>query len=188
MIIMLALDGEAINLSGIKVSPSMEIKTADKSGQASSTTQSEEGTKAKKLQVTGLIRFRDKKDLSRLFALAEAKGSNGAAKRYRIASPVAQAINMREGVFTDSITAAEQDQQLAWAVSFTLTEQVSTAEKAQGRAPAGKPPTTTNTQTPDGTRPKEDETQELTSFEKILKGIDDTLGAAGISGSEEPKP
>ncbi|WP_310606955.1 baseplate complex protein [Buttiauxella brennerae] len=188
MIIMLALDGEPINLRGIKVSPSMEIKTSDKSGNASSTTASEDGTKAKKLQVSGLIRFRDKKDLSRLFTLAEAKGAGGGAKRYRIASPVAQAINMREGIFTDSISATEQDQQLAWAVTFTLTEQVSTAEKAQGRGPAGTKPTTTNTQTATGAKPGApgDEPEELTSFEKILKGVDAKLGSWGVGG-EEPK-
>lgn len=181
-IIMLALDGEAIPLKAIRVSPKMTIETKDKSGQSSSTTKSENGIKAKELSVSGLVDFKNKALLSRIFALAEAKGSGGAGKRYRVACPVAQAINMREGIFTGNIEAIEQDDKLAWKVSFTLTEQVSTAEKSKGRKAAGTPSGTTKTQTAAGTTASADDDQaekkeELTWFERtFLKPLDDTLG------------
>ncbi|CVG94178.1 baseplate complex protein [Serratia marcescens] len=181
-IIMLALDGEGIPLKDIKVSPKMTIETKDKSGQSSSTTQSENGIKAKELSVSGLVDFKDKALLSRIFALAEAKDSGGAGRRYRIASPVAQAINMKQGMFTGTIEATEQTDKLAWQVSFTLTEQLSTAEKAKGRKAANAPASTTKTQTAAGTAtaPSDDSdelTKELTGFEGILKSVDDMLGA-----------
>ncbi|WP_413502328.1 hypothetical protein [Serratia proteamaculans] len=181
-IILLALDGEAIPMKGIKVSPKMTIETKDKSGQSSSTTQSENGVKAKELSVSGLVDFKDKALLSRIFALAEAKGSGGEGRRYRIANPVAQAINMRQGMFTGSVEATEQTDKLAWQVSFTLTEQLSTAEKSKGRKAANAPGSTTKTQSADGTAAApsdatDDQEKELTGFEKILKKVDDQLGA-----------
>lgn len=181
-IIMLALDGEAIPLKAIRVSPKMTIETKDKSGQSSSTTKSENGIKAKELSVSGLVDFKNKALLSRIFALAEAKGSGGAGKRYRVACPVAQAINMRMGMFTGNIEAIEQDDKLAWKVSFTLTEQVSTAEKSKGRKAANAPAGSTKTQGATGTTDAANDDQaeqekELTGFEKILKKVDDKLGA-----------
>ncbi|HBL6727548.1 TPA: hypothetical protein LSG62_000272 [Serratia liquefaciens] len=181
-IILLALDGEAIPMKSIKVSPKMTIETKDKSGQSSSTTQSENGVKAKELSVSGLVDFKDKALLSRIFALAEAKGSGGEGRRYRIANPAAQAINMRQGMFTGSIEATEQTDKLAWQVSFTLTEQLSTAEKSKGRKAANAPGSTTKTQSAGGTAaaPSDDaaeQEKELTGFEKILKKVDDQLGA-----------
>ncbi|TPW60918.1 MULTISPECIES: baseplate complex protein [Klebsiella/Raoultella group] len=181
-IILLALDGEAIPLKSIKISPKMTIETKDKSGQSSATTQSENGVKAKELSVSGLVDFKDKALLSRIFALAEAKGSGGEGRRYRIANPVAQAINMRQGMFTGTVEATEQTEKLAWQVSFTLTEQISTAEKAKGRKAASAPGETTKTQSASGTTAApagdtEDQEKELTGFEKILKSVDDKLGA-----------
>ncbi|MEX3171563.1 hypothetical protein AB6864_26215 [Serratia proteamaculans] len=181
-IILLALDGEAIPMKSIKVSPKMTIETKDKSGQSSSTTQSENGVKAKELSVSGLVDFKDKTLLSRIFTLAEAKGSGGEGRRYRIANPIAQAINMRQGMFTGSIEATEQTDKLAWQVSFTLTEQLSTAEKSKGRKAANAPGNTTKTQGASGTAaaPSDDaveQEKELTGFEKILKNVDDKLGA-----------
>ncbi|HFJ4332278.1 hypothetical protein [Serratia liquefaciens] len=181
-IILLALDGEAIPMKSIKVSPKMTIETKDKSGQSSSTTQSENGVKAKELSVSGLVDFKDKALLSRIFTLAEAKGSGGEGRRYRIANPVAQAINMRQGMFTGSIEATEQTDKLAWQVSFTLTEQLSTAEKSKGRKAVNAPGNTTKTQSAGGTTAAPSDTadeqeKELTGFEKILKKVDDQLGA-----------
>jgi len=181
-IIMLALDGEAIPLKDIRISPKMTIETKDKSGQSSSTTQSENGIKAKELNVSGLVDFKDAKLLSRIYTLAEAKGPGGGGKRYRIACPVAQAINMRMGMFSGTIEATEQDNKLAWKISFTLTEQISTAEKSKGRKAASAPGGTTKTQGAAGTtavpsdEPAE-QSEELTGFEKILKKVDDKLGA-----------
>lgn len=181
-IIMLALDGEAIPLKSIKISPKMTIETKDKSGQSSSTTKSENGIKAKELSISGLVLFKDSALLSRLFALAEGKDSTGAGRRYRIASPVAQAINMRMGMFTGTLEATEQTDKLAWQVSFTLTEQISTSEKAKGRGAANAPGPATKVQTPSGTESRDnslnlDEDRELTWFEKnVLQPTDNTLG------------
>ncbi|CAI0759855.1 baseplate complex protein [Serratia ficaria] len=181
-IILLALDGEAIPLKSLKASPKMTIETKDKSGQSSSTTQSENGVKAKELNVSGLVDFKNKPLLSRIFALAEAKDSDGKGRRYRIANPAAQAINMRQGMFTGAVEATEQTDKLAWQVSFTLTEQLSTAEKAKGRKAANAPGSTTKTQSASGTAAGASENtaeqeKELTGFEKILKRVDDQLGA-----------
>ncbi|HFJ4329180.1 baseplate complex protein [Serratia liquefaciens] len=177
-IIMLALDGEAIPLKEILVTPQMQIPDKDQSGQASSTATAEQGVKAKELRISGVIPFKTPEVLSRLYALAEAKGSNGAMKRYRVANKTAQLVNFREGMFSGSIDAAPQTNKMAWLVNFTLKEQDSVAEKAAART-AGSVKNKTQTAkgasgTP-GAAAGEEGKQELTSFEKFLKKIDDKL-------------
>ncbi|NDL64843.1 baseplate complex protein [Acerihabitans arboris] len=177
-IIMLALDGEAIPLRAIRVSPSMNIQDKDQSGQTSGTATAEQGVKAKELKVTGMIPFVEKAALTRLFELAEAKGDNGAARRYRVASPVAQAIKFREGIFSGDVSAEEQDNKMAWQISFTLKEQVSVAEKTAARSSK----TTTTTQTADGATTDsgaggDAPDHELTGFEKWLSSLNDKIGS-----------
>ncbi|MEG1111251.1 MAG: hypothetical protein RSE65_11095 [Hafnia sp.] len=135
-IIVLALDGEAILLKNITVSVTMQLPDKDLSGQASSTTAAEKGDKAKELRISGLIQFVDESILKRLFQLAEARGANGAKKRYRIANMTAEAVNMRQGIFSGGIDATEQRDKLAWQVTFTLKEQMSVPEKASARSNA----------------------------------------------------
>ncbi len=72
-IITLALDGEAIPLKSLTVTPSVMFQDTDQSGQSSSTAVAEQGIKPKELRVTGIIPFTEQKMLSRLFTLAEAK-------------------------------------------------------------------------------------------------------------------
>ncbi len=177
-VIMLALDGVPIRMLSIQIAPKMEIKTEDKSGQASGTATTEKGIKAKELAISGLIPYQDKALLSQLWKMAEAKGAGGAGQVYRIACAEAQAINMRQGIFSGSIDANPQTDKLAWLVNFTLREQVSVAEKAAART-ASKGTTTqtaTGTTTASGENTGEGE-NELTSFEKVLKNIDAKLGA-----------
>lgn len=176
-IIMLALDGEAIPLKGLTVTPTMQFQEKDQSGQTSSTATAEQGIKAKELRVSGLVPFSTPQVLTRLFALAEAKDAGGALKKYRVANQVAQAINFRQGSFSGAIDAPKQDGKMAWLVTFTLKEFLSVSEKREARA-SGK--TTAKKQTAggaaNGTDASEDQ-EKLTLFErKVLKPLNEMLG------------
>ncbi|WP_411705657.1 hypothetical protein [Edaphovirga cremea] len=178
-IIVLALDGEAILLKDILVSPSMPIPEKDQSGQATSTASAEQGIKAKELRVSGLIPFADKEQLTRLFALAEAKGTGGAMKRYRVANEVAQAIKFREATFSGTLDVAPQKDKLAWLVNFTLKEYNSVAERKAQQAAAGS--SGANAQTAGGTAAADEAPEQLSRFEQILQKIDAAIGPGGAS-------
>ncbi|MHC9396135.1 baseplate complex protein, partial [Serratia ureilytica] len=107
-IVTLALNGEAIALKGLMVTPMMQFQDKDQSGQTSSTANAEQGIKPKELRISGMIPFSEAKVLTRLFALAEAT-EGGKLKRYRVANHTAQAINFRLATFTGSIDAPKQD-------------------------------------------------------------------------------
>ncbi|MBI0566168.1 hypothetical protein F6Q05_22470, partial [Pectobacterium parmentieri] len=64
-IITLALDGEAIALKSLTVTPSMQFQDQDQSGQTSSTANAEQGIKPKELRVSGIIPFTEAKILTR---------------------------------------------------------------------------------------------------------------------------
>lgn len=131
--IVLALNGEAIPLKNLSVTPSMMFQDKDQSGQSSSTAVAEQGIKPKELRITGILPFTEKKALTRLFALAEAK-DGGNLKRYRVANMTAQAINFRIGTFTNSIDASKIEGKQAWQITFTLREHLSVSEKREARA------------------------------------------------------
>ncbi|OTA17570.1 hypothetical protein Xvie_00958 [Xenorhabdus vietnamensis] len=174
-IITLALDGEAIALKSLTVTPSMMFQDQDQSGQSSSTAVAEQGIKPKELRITGIIPFTEQKTLSRLFALAEAK-DGGNLKRYRIANLTAQAINFRIGTFTGTIDASKVDGKQAWQVTFTLREHLSVAEKRDART-AGN--VKAKKQTRQGGGVVEEESEELSWFERnVLKPINDWIGPA----------
>lgn len=175
-IVTLALDGEAILLKNIIVTPSMSYQDKDQSGQSSSTVNSEQGIKPKELRITGVIPFTEEKTLTRLFALAEAK-ENGLLKRYRVANLMANAINFRLGTFTGSVDASKIDGKQAWQITFTLREHLSVPEKRENRA-AKKIKAKKQTM---GEKKKNNEEQtpkiELSMFEEIvLKPINRLLG------------
>ncbi|QDL33824.1 baseplate complex protein [Serratia liquefaciens] len=177
-IIVLALDGEAILMKNILVTPSMQIQDKDQSGQASSTANAEQGVKGKELKVSGLIPFADKAQLTRLFALAEAKSASGGMKRYRVAHEVAQAIKFREATFSGNVDAAPQTDRMAWLVNFTLKEYFSVAErKAMQAAAAGGGKATA--QTAGGTGSADESPEKLSWFEGVLKKIDTAIGPTG---------
>ncbi|NXZ86300.1 hypothetical protein HZI30_05045 [Serratia fonticola] len=182
-IIVLALDGEAILLKGILVTPSMQIQDKDQSGQATSTASAEQGIKAKELRVSGLIPFADEAQLTRLFVLAEAKGTGGGMKRYRVANEVAQAIKFREATFSGNIDAAPQTDKMAWMVNFTLKEYNSVAERKAQQAAAGKGngqgTGSATAQTATGTAAADESPEQLNRFERFLKKIDTAIGPAG---------
>ncbi|WP_392433206.1 hypothetical protein ACF3VQ_02085 [Yersinia sp. HM-2024] len=182
-VVTLALDGEAILLKNILVTLTMQIQDKDQSGQASSTSKSEQGTKGKELRVSGLIHYTNPAMLTRIYSLAEAKNSDGSKKRYRVAHSLAQAVKFREATFTSGVDAAEQTDKMAWLVNFTLAEYSSVAErKAQQASQGGKNATI---QTAGGTSTAgaaDGETAESRSwFESVLQKVDNAIGPAGGS-------
>lgn len=180
-VVTLALDGEAILLSNILITLSMAIQDKDQSGQASSTSKSEQGTKGKELRVSGLIPYTNPAMLTRIYSLAEAKNGDGSKKRYRVAHSLAQAVKFREAIFTTGVDAVEQTNAMAWLVNFTLAEYSSVAErKAQQASKGGKNATI---QTAGGTATAgaaDGETAESRSwFESVLQKVDNAIGPAG---------
>lgn len=176
---LLALDGEGIAMQNMLVSPSMQFQEKDQSGQTSSTTNSEQGIKAKELRISGLVTFDDEAVLQRLFQLASATEANGALKTYRIANATATAINFREATFTGQIDAVPQEDRLAWQVSFTLREKNSVPEKRQARK--GNATTSTKqtgaTGSGSGSAASDETPDKLSWFEqKVLKPVNDALG------------
>ncbi|PWC11634.1 hypothetical protein [Brenneria corticis] len=176
-IITLALDGEAIPLRSLTVTPSMQFQEQDQSGQTSSTSNAEQGIKPKELRVSGIIPFTEAKVLTRLWALAEAK-EGGKLKRYRVANHTAQAINFRLATFTGSIDAPKQDGKQAWLVTFTLREHVSVAEKRDTRA-GNKAVAQKQTPGVKGGGNAAESDEQLSWFErKVLKPVNDALGSS----------
>lgn len=102
---MLTLDGEPIVMKSMRISVSMQFQDKDSSGQTSSTSSSEQGEKAKELDVSGLVPFNDERTLSRLFELADAKGDGGKRHIYRVGSLLAKSVKVRQAKFTGRITA-----------------------------------------------------------------------------------
>ncbi|QDL30640.1 baseplate complex protein [Serratia liquefaciens] len=184
-IVTLALNGEAIALKGLMVTPMMQFQDKDQSGQTSSTANAEQGIKPKELRISGMIPFSEAEVLTRLFALAEAT-EGGRLKRYRVANHTAQAINFRLATFTGSIDAPKQDGKQAWLVTFTLREHLSVPEKKSAREDNK---TAARKQTPGGNgavkggKAAEDD-QQLSWFErKVLKPADAL--AAKVVGNDE---
>lgn len=131
--VQLALNGTPIYLHNIMMSVSVKREEKDMSGQKSSTKKSDKGVKAKELNVTGFIPYARKELLTDLFNLAESEDGKGEQSKYRVSCTIAEAVNMREVQFSGEVTAAEQSGQLGWAISFTLREVDSVAEKKDQR-------------------------------------------------------
>ncbi|PAX78273.1 hypothetical protein [Citrobacter sp. TSA-1] len=171
--IVLALDGEAILLRNITVSVTMQLPDKDMSGQSTSTTSAQQGSKAKELRVSGVIDFNDESILTRIFQLAEATNSNGAKKIYRIANATAQAVNMRQGVFSGGVDATEQQGKTHWQVTFTLKEKLSVPEKASARS--GSQKTIAKQQTQNGSEPTSE--KKINTQNSFWKKINDAVGS-----------
>lgn len=115
------------------MSVSVKREEKDMSGQKSSTKKSDKGVKAKELNVTGFIPYSQKEWLTKLFNLAESEDGKGEQSKYRVSCTIAEAVNMREVQFSGEVSAIEQNGQLGWAISFTLREVNSVAEKKDQR-------------------------------------------------------
>lgn len=174
---MLTLDGEPVVMKSMRVSASMQFQDKDNSGQTSATSSSEQGEKAKELDVSGLIPFKDEQMLSRLFELASAKGDGGQCHIYRVGSLLAKSVKVRQAKFAGRITASEQEGLLAWQVQFTLREHNSVPEKREQRLPkttASVGKGTSNTTAVKGNdAPEQDK---LNRFEQGLKWVDGKVG------------
>ena len=131
--VQLALNGTPIYLNNILMSVSVKREEKDMSGQKSSTKKSDKGVKAKELNVTGFIPYARREWLTDLFNLAESEDGKGEQSKYRVSCTIAEAVNMREVQFSGEVTAAEQSGQFGWAISFTLREVNSVAEKKDQR-------------------------------------------------------
>jgi uncharacterized 20.8 kDa protein in lys 3'region len=131
--VQLALNGTPIYLNNILMSVSVKREEKDMSGQKSSTKKSDKGVKAKELNVTGFIPYSQKEWLTKLFNLAESEDGKGEQSKYRVSCTIAEAVNMREVQFSGEVSAIEQSGQLGWAISFTLREVNSVAEKKDQR-------------------------------------------------------
>ncbi|OOF35533.1 hypothetical protein BKK49_12490 [Rodentibacter rarus] len=131
--VQLALNGTPIYLHNILMTVSVKREEKDMSGQKSSTKKSDKGVKAKELSVTGFIPYNRKEWLTQLFNFAELEDGKGEQSKYRISCTVAEAVNMREVQFSGEVSATEQNGQLGWAISFTLREVNSVAEKKDQR-------------------------------------------------------
>ncbi|VVT52948.1 hypothetical protein UYSO10_4467 [Kosakonia radicincitans] len=173
----LALNGEAIPLKGIRVTLSQQFPDKDQSGQTSATSKAEQGAKGKELRINGEIAFKDVAVLRRLFQLANATDSGGKRVVYRVANDVARAVNLREATFSGTIDAPQQDGRMSWAVTFTLSEQLSVAEKKEAARTTRK---TSTAQTAGGSGSGTDaaeDAEKMTWFErKVLKPVNDALG------------
>ncbi|UGS44751.1 hypothetical protein JMT66_15515 [Kosakonia cowanii] len=173
----LALNGEAIPLKGIRVTVSQQFPDKDQSGQTSATSKSEQGAKGKELRVNGEIAFKDVAVLTRLFQLANATDSGGKRVVYRVANSVARAVNLREASFSGTIDAPQQDGRMSWAITFTLSEHISVAEKKEAAVNSRK---TSKAQKPGaagGAAEAGEDAEQMTWFErKVLKPVNDALG------------
>jgi hypothetical protein len=173
---LLTLDGQPVAIQGMKVSLAMQYKDKDQSGQTSSATSSEQGTKAKELTVTGLIPFKREADLTALFAMASSNGDGGERHVYRIGSLLARSVKIRQVKFVGRISADEQDGQMAWRISFTLREYNSVPEKREQRLKLPAASLGSGTEGAEPAVPTDDSTQptqQLTAFEQWLKTLDD---------------
>ena len=86
---------------------------------------------------------------------------------------------MRQAKFAGRITASEQEGLLAWQVQFTLREYNSVPEKREQRQP--KPKVTVgqgaeNASTANTASTPATEQEQLSSWERMVKGLDDKLG------------
>lgn len=178
----LLLDGEQVRGKNLKVTANLRIESDDLSGQTSNTDSAHKGFKPKTLAVTLLIPFADNTFLRNLMRLAEATGSGGQLKTYRVVNDTASAFGVRQVQFSDGVSAREDDSLRAWLVQFTLSEKLSNPERVETRR-AGKGVTQQGAPGQSVTAPGASETgeagQELTGFEATLKKLDTYLG--GVS-------
>lgn len=175
----LLLDGEQVRGKNLKVTANLRIESGDMSGQTSNTDTAHKGFKPKTLAVTLQIRFVDHPFLRSLMRLAEATGSGGQLKTYRVVNDTASAFGVRQVEFSDGVSAREDDTLRAWLVQFTLSEKLSNPERVETRR-AGKGVTQQGAPGQSVTAPGAGENgesgQELTRFEATLKKLDTYLG------------
>ncbi|WP_321863238.1 DNA-binding protein [Pseudomonas paraveronii] len=174
----LLLDGQKVNGKSLKVTANLRIESGDLSGQTSSTESAHKGFKPKALTVSLLIPYRDHLHLVDIMRLAEATAAGGQLKTYRVVNDTAQAFGVRQVIFSDTLTAREDDSLSAWRVQFTLTEKLSNPERVETRRPDNTVQQQAGTGDSVAAPPAEPDASELNGFERILKRVDDYVGPA----------
>jgi len=173
---MLALNGEKIKGSNIKVSASLPLAGEDISGQSSYAAMAETGDKPKSVSVKLDIAFKNAVDLTTLVNLAEAKNEVGERETYLINNETAKAMRIRQVRFQGDLLVGEDASTELWKVSFKLTELKSVPETKEARQEAqavtDAGPEGETVEPADVAVP---EIADLTSIEKVLKFVDDAL-------------
>lgn len=140
----IALDGQVLKMNATRISPSVEIREQDMTGQASGTDGSEQGDKGIVLAISGLIPFKRQDVLKQLMLLSRAT-EDGKRKIYRIGNETAKTLTVRQVRFVGQITADEQEKLMAWKVSFRLREYLSVTEAKQQKEQSKAADTTVQT-------------------------------------------
>lgn len=130
---MFALDGKTFDIKNLMVNFSRDYKSQDMSGMSSSTDDSEQGEKAAELEISGLIAFKNLTQLTELEQMSAAKDEKGDRKVYRVVNDVANAFKIKMAKFAGRFSVVQQENQMAWQVSFSLTEHHSIAEQKEQR-------------------------------------------------------
>ncbi|MBY7857043.1 DNA-binding protein [Vibrio fluvialis] len=130
---MFALDGKTFNIKNLSVNFTREYKTQDMSGMSSLTDDSEQGEKAAELEVSGFIAFKNLNQLTELEQMSAAKDSAGDRTVYRVVNDVANAFKIKTAKFAGQFSVVQQENQMAWQVSFRLREHHSIAEQKEQR-------------------------------------------------------
>ncbi len=163
--------------SDLKLAATLPLAGEDISGQSSLDVIAEKGDKSKQLSVSLLIRFLDAENLSKLVDLAENKDDKGARITYDIVNNTADAMNIRQVRFLGDLSVREDESLELWRVSFKLSEMKSVAEAKESRqttqSTTDQPPTGEVVQPVDSATP---DAEELSSFENVMKWVDDQIG------------
>jgi hypothetical protein len=168
---MLALNGQKIKGSELKISATLSLAGEDLSGSSSMSAQAETGDKPQSLSVNMEIKFDNAKDLTDLLNLAKAKTERVERVTYDILNNTAEAMAIRQVRFQGDITVREDATFNLWKVSFKLVEQRSVSEIAESRQEA----TPVTDQAPNSETVSEDAVptaEDLSGMEKVMKWAD----------------
>lgn len=174
----LLLDGQKVSGKHLKVTANLRIESGDLSGQTSNTDSAHKGFKPKALTVSLLIPYRDQAHLVDIMRLAEATTGGGQLRVYRVVNDTASAFGVRQVVFSDTITAREDDSLSAWRVQLTLTEKLSNPERVETRRPENSVQKQVGTGESVAAPSGSPDAPELSGFERLLKRVDDYVGPA----------
>ena len=183
----LRLDDYSVPGHNLLISLDLPFKSADASGDSSTTAKASKGTKGKKLDVKLNIRFEEKEEYRGLVQVAELE-ENGEGKVFTITNETANLAGMRQARFNGSLKVAEHESLKLWSISFALEEFKSVPEQAAARTV--KPGVVTQTNNGDevgeydplamatgGAETAAENAQDLGLFERFLKGVDDSLAS-----------
>ena len=132
----LQLNQQSVPGQDIKVTIKLPFGDSDLSGQSSSTTSAETGTKAKELSVSLIVPFENKEWLTAIDILAEAQDKTiGARTVYRVGHDAANAIKFYEAKFSGELTIRELEDTQGWQVGFMMKEHLSVPERKSQREP-----------------------------------------------------